>query len=167
MNPQPNTAALLDKILASTYTTNDVYRRLRALKQFLLNQLFASAIQSFSATNETDSAWLSSLGPEFYSQFNQNNIYQVLAGLEEAVKNTQPLVIYLPFEIPEGEVVRVGMKIRQDMGKTLLLNFKVDPSLIAGCAIVWNSQLKDYSARAKIVQNREAILGIIREYIHA
>ncbi|OGE27009.1 hypothetical protein A3H85_01245 [Candidatus Daviesbacteria bacterium RIFCSPLOWO2_02_FULL_40_8] len=160
-------APLLDKILTSTYTTNDVYRRIRALKQFLLNQLFASAIQSFTSSSESDSAWLSSLGTEFYAQFNQQNIYQMIEALEKQVKSIQPLIIYLPFEIPEGEVVRIGMKIRTDLGKNLLLNFKVDPTLIAGCAIVWNSQLRDYSARARINQNKPQILSIIKEYIHA
>ena len=91
----------------------------------------------------------------------------MIEALEKQVKSIQPLIIYLPFEIPEGEVVRIGMKIRTDLGKNLLLNFKVDPTLIAGCAIVWNSQLRDYSARARINQNKPQILSIIKEYIHA
>src|SRR5687768_16556209 len=106
----PGLQPLIDKMLTSTYTYNDAIRRIRAVKQFILNQLFASALTNFSSTNEADTAWLSSLGAEFYSQFNQNNVYQMMAKLEEEIKKIQPLIIYLPFEIPAGEIVRVGMK---------------------------------------------------------
>lgn len=162
----PTIQPLINKVLASTYTINDVNRRLRTIKQFILNQLFASALTNFSSANESDTAWLSSLGAEFYSQFNQNNVYTLMSKLESGINKIQPLIIYLPFDIPEGEVVRVGLKLRAQFGQNFLLDFKIDPELIAGCAFVWNSTYKDYSVRGKIQDHQQEILNIIKGYLN-
>lgn len=161
----PNIDFLLDKILLGTYTYTDALRRVRTLKQYLLNQVFASALTNFSAASEADNAWLSGLGAEVYSQFTQQNIYTLSDQLEAEIKKITPLIMYLPFEIPMGEVVRVGMKLRQEHGKRFLVEFRIDPNLIAGPALVWNSIYKDYSIRAKIEENRSQILDIIKSYL--
>lgn len=160
-----NIQPLVDKMLASTYTSTDAMRRLRAIKQFILNQLFASAIQSFGSGDEADSAWLPSLGTDFYAAFNQNNVYATMEDLERAIRGIKPLLIYLPFEIPQGEMVRVGMKLRTEYGKNFLVDFKVDPTLIAGCALVWKSIYRDYSVRGKIHQHKSEIIEIVRSYL--
>ncbi len=156
---------LVDKVLLGTYTYTDALRRVRTLKQFLLNQVFASALANFSAENEADNAWLSGLGTEVMSQFNQQNIYAQTLEIENSIKKIQPMIIYLPFEIPQGEVVRVGMKLRADYGPHFLVDFRFDPNLIAGPALVYKSIYKDYSVRAKIEENSQQIIGIVKGYL--
>lgn len=160
-----NTDFIVDRILLGTYTYTDALRRVRTLKQYLLNQVFASALKNFSAESEADNAWLSGLGAEVFSLFTQQNIYLLSDQIEQSIKKITPLIIYLPFEIPQGEVVRVGMKLRQDYGKHFLVEFRIDPNLIAGPAFVWNSIYKDYSVRSRIEQNRQQILDIIKGYL--
>ncbi len=165
MNADPASQAILDKILNGTYTLTDAIRRIKAVRQFILNQVFASAIGQFTAANEVDTAWLSSLGADFYAQFTPQNVYTLMDNAERELNKIPVLNIYLPFEIPQGEIVRVGGKLRTDYGKNFLVDFKIDPNLIAGCALVWNSVYKDYSVRQRIEDNRPAIINIIRGYL--
>lgn len=169
MDNQPSNTStpkeLLDRILASTYSMTDAIRRLRSVKQFLINQLFASAISEFSADTQADTAWLSGLGADFFKNFNQNNVYQLIEEIDKELKKVQPLVIYLPFEMPAGEVVRVGLYLRKTFGPTFLVDIKIDPNLIAGCALAWNNSYKDYSLRVKISENKLKILEIIKSYV--
>lgn len=165
MNADLQAQAILDKILTGTYTYTDALRRIKAVRQFILDQVFASAIGSFTASNEVDTAWLSSLGADFYGQFNPQNVYELMDQVEKKLNTLQVLVIYLPFEIPQGEVVRVGGKLRAEYGQNFLVDFKIDPNLIAGCALVWNSIYKDYSVRQRIEDNRAQIINIIRGYL--
>lgn len=153
---------LLNKILIGTYTMTDALRRIRGVRQFILNQLFASKISEFNAENSADAAWLSGLGADFYKEFTQSNVYSRVDNIEAELKKISPLVLYLPFEIPGGEIVRVGMKLRGSFGPNFLLEFRIDPNLIAGCALVWKNIYRDYSLRQKINDNREKILGMLK-----
>jgi len=46
----------------------------------------------------------------------------------------------------------------------LVFDFKVDPSLIGGCAFVYKGVYKDYSLRARISDNKDKIIGEFRKY---
>ncbi|MDO8429725.1 MAG: hypothetical protein Q7S88_03785 [Candidatus Daviesbacteria bacterium] len=158
-------AELIDKLLIGTYTKTDAIRRIRSLHQFLENQLFASRISEFTASSSADVAWLSGLGADFMKEFTTENMYLKVEDLDTQIKKIQALIIYLPFEVPQGEVVRLGLRMRKDFGANFLLEFRFDPTLIAGCALVWNNIYKDYSVKKKINLNKEIILTSIREYL--
>lgn len=168
-------ADLLDQLLANTYTQTEALSRLRALRDLILVQLFGSKTKSTRAERPPSpdgmgptgqqTLWLTSLDKDFYSQFNRKNVYGLFDSLEREIKKNKPLVIYLPFELPEESVTDLGQRLRKNFGKNFLAEIKIDPLLIAGCSLVWNGIYKDYSIRQKITDNRERILAMIGEYI--
>lgn len=159
---------LLDQLLAETYTRADALSRLRALKDLFLVEMFGSAqeIKPQTSRRETPgqhTPWIVSLGSSIRRYFNRDNVYQLFDSLEEEIKKIKSLVIYLPSIMPEEGTVAIGKHLRKTYGTRFLMEIKVDPSLLAGCGLVWNGIYKDYSIRQKIDGNRTKILEMIKE----
>lgn len=176
------TDKLVDDILATTYIQIEALSRLRALKDLILVQLFASSaaaapgvggqvsrekvkMQEVVGSPAQHTAWLTSLGPDFYKNFTRENVYKIFEEMENAIKKIQPLVIYVPFEIPNDELTPVGEYLRKNYGKRFLIETKIDPGIIAGTALVWKGMMKDYSIRKKIADNRETILRTLKSFV--
>lgn len=153
---------ILSIVLQETYTFTDALRRAKVLRQFLMHKLFGG-IDDKNAYRQDDIQWLDGLGGQFYSQFTKDNFYGVLKQLEDSLHKFQPLVIYVPFEMPEHEIARLGNYLRQAYGKNFLIEVKIDPSLIAGCALVWGGLYQDYSIRKRISSNKEAIISLMQQ----
>jgi hypothetical protein len=161
------TATLTDIILKDSFTTAEALRRVRFLRDVSVNKLFGSNDTQAILKNlpASDHAWLNSLGDGVYQQFNQDNVYKFFKEAEKAIKEIQPLTVFLPFEIPPEEAARLGNTLRRSYGNNFLLEIKLDPSLIAGAAFTINGMYKDYSLRKRIDDNRQQILEAIKEHL--
>lgn len=160
---------LLDIILSQTYTQADALSRLQALKDLILFQLFQKGkeVSDLHAPEHSNpqTAWLISIGTDFYKLFNRQNVYTLFDSLEAEIKKLKPLIVYLPIDLPEEAVTELGQYTRQMFGKNFLIDLKVDPTLLAGTALVWNGIYRDYSIRKKIEDNRTDIIKMLREEI--
>ncbi len=154
---------LLNQVLAETHTQTAALRRLRALREMLTRRLFSNS-QDLSVTDPDDLNWLYKLGENFFAKFNQKNIYDLIDYLENEIKNARVLIIYIPFSLPETELVKLSNKLRATYGPNFLIETKLDPQLIGGCALVWQGIYKDYSIKQKIKNNQENILTTFRQY---
>jgi len=155
---------ILDTILTDTFTLSQLKLRLRILKSNLLKTFFAGS-QELEQTSLEELNWLKSLPVSFYQQFNKDNIYKIFSELEEADKKLAVVTIYLTFEPDDEATKAIGTAARKTFGKTLLLDIKYDPKLIAGCALVWKGVYKDYSLRAKIEERKEQILQHFKKFL--
>ncbi len=105
------------------------------------------------------------MGKDFYGQFTPLNIETILNDLEKQVQKIPSLVVNLAFELPSEEADKLGRWLRSNVSANIMFNTKLDPTLIAGCAFSWKGVYKDYSAKAKIEQNRPQILENVRKYL--
>lgn len=158
------TEELTTKILDGSYTQTQALKRLRALKDLGIAKLFGKQETKDEILVEQDS-WFASLDKNFFRPFTKDNVYKLFEDAEKAIKDIKPLMIYLAVEIPEVEIAKIGQYLRQTYGNNFLMEIKIDPSLIAGTAFVWNGIYKDYSLRQKITDNRQAILSTLKGYI--
>lgn len=154
---------LLSQILVETYTHTDALRRLRALKELLVQRLFSKS-HDLTVSEPEDINWMYRLGENFYNQFNDQNVYQLCEYFEAQIKQKEALIIYIPFEMPYLEKVKMTALLRRSYGEEFLTEFKLDPQLIGGCALVWRGIYRDYSIKQKIKQNQEGILSTFRVY---
>lgn len=159
MNPDLQT--ITDLFLKDSFTRTEALRRLRLFRQFLTDKIFASKPKSELISQE-DGPWLESLASDALRLINKDNLNQYLDALEQTIVDIKPLVIFLPFELPLGELHALGSKIRSMLGPKFLIDIKLDPSLIAGCALVWGGVYKDFSIKAKIEGQRSEILDIFK-----
>lgn len=154
---------LLETILKDCFTLARLQRRVRILKSFLENKLFSN--NTPTNIEEADMNWLKSLGEPFFSQFNQNNLYQIFTDTEAQISKLSPLIIYFPFTIDNQTEVQIGSFIRKLFPTIYLFDAKFDPNLIAGCSISWRGVLKDYSLRARVEEKKTEILSGFKKYV--
>ncbi len=156
--------ALLGIFLANTYSTYQARTRLLVLKQHLETRFFNKAQGSQDPANIT---WLQSLGEDFFHEINQMNAYQVLGNLEKEIKKMSTLTLFIAFSMPDEEVNRLGVWLRMVMitRPNLLLEIKIDPNLLAGCALSWKGIYRDYSLRQRIETNKEKIIANLKNYL--
>lgn len=162
---------ILEKIIQSTYTLTDLYKKIRILKKYLISKFFdpnqLGNQQTIDQDLNSELDWLKSLGDEFYSQFNSQNVYQMFEELERKVESISPLTIYLGFEPPKEEIANIGLWLRKNTKGNDIFDLKLDYGLIGGCALVKNGTYKDYSLKNKLKENTNQIGAIIRSSLTA
>lgn len=160
---------LLNVILRDTFIKNQAERRVVALKNYLLSGMFKTGKTEAAPKTATDNpeiqVWLSKLDKKVLEAITAQNVYAVLDKTEADLKAIEPLVLYLPYELPPDEVAAIGARLRSDYGPKFLMEITIDPNLIAGCAISYKGIYKDYSVKQRIVDNKQAILETFRRYV--
>lgn len=152
---------ILAIILKDTYSLSQLKTRLRILKSSLLKAFFGGENLEYS---QQELNWLKSLPAQFYQKFNKDNVYQILADIEKQIGNLKNLTIYLTFEPDETTLAQLGIYVRNSFGPTILLDTKVDPSLIAGTALVWKGIYRDYSLRARLEAKSGELLAEFKKF---
>jgi hypothetical protein len=160
------TDQILNTILDSSYTLHELRERVRILKSYLSKQLFGSDTTEDDLDIRAQSAWLNGLGEAFFKQFNQNNFSPTFTEIEAKINHLSPLIIYFAFDVTPTELENVGAWLRRNYGPQFIFDHKYDPTLIAGCALVWKGVYRDYSLKTKIEQNQQEIIGVIRNSIN-
>lgn len=157
---------ILNTILKDTYSMAVLKHRLRLLKSNLLKTFFGKSAEDTPAS-PADLNWLNSLPNEFYQKFNKDNVYQIFSEIEKTMTKFATLTIYLTFEPDAVSLGQIGTYCRQSFNLPfLMLDTKLDPTLIAGTAIVWKGVLKDYSLRAKIENRKAEIAEGFKRFLH-
>ena len=154
---------ILETVLKDTFTLTQLKNRMRILKANLLKNFFGGSSTLQSAAAELN--WLSSLPPNFNAQFNKDNVYKIFEDLEQHIQKIPVLTIYLTFEPDDAAISQIGTFARKTYSSTFLLDTKLDPSLIAGCALVWAGRKKDYSLRVKIEEKKGEILENLQKFL--
>ncbi len=149
---------LIETFLSTTYSLQQAKARLRSLRAYLLRSFYQE-----NQTPETD-PWILSLGQEFFKEFTRDTVYKKLRAIEDAIIKTQPLILYIAFDIPDTEVDKLGLWFRQNCQSNIIFDLRHDPNLIAGCAFAWHGVYKDYSVRASIELNKDKILGNLKSF---
>ena len=153
---------ILPVILKNTYSLTQFKHRLSVLKSFLLLSFFGGSPHTL---NQKDEAFLKSLPESFFNEFNKDNIYNLLNDLENRIKKLPSLTIYLTFETDDQTLSQIGEFARKTYNPSLMLDVKLDPSLIAGTAFSWKGVYKDYSLKAKLAEKKEEILQSFKKYL--
>lgn len=104
-------AKLAEKMLAATYTKNQMRKRMRLLKDFVNfrsyqnfkeKQNLAQEITAFLAKYplyNLDAHWLISLGEDVYKEFKELNTTNLLKQLARFLETVPTAVLFLPFEL--------------------------------------------------------------------
>lgn len=164
---------ILDQILKTTYTKKQVIRRFRLIRDFLNLVFFdlkpgtdfkqALALFEQNLLNQKNSSeskelfFLENLGESFFKLFNPETFHLELEQLQKSVLSVKTVTLYLPFEIPDVEIDKLGMWFKKNLGNNILFEIIFDPGLIGGAALSFNGVFKDYSLKQKIAENKQDI----------
>lgn len=153
---------ILNTLTANSYSISNLKQKIRILKTFLSTHFFGGTPEQLTAQDQN---FLNSLSQEFFQKFNKDNINQIFSYLDENLHKLSTLTVYLPFEANEEAVKSIALKARELFNKTLILDIKYDPLLIAGCALVWNGVYKDYSLRARIEEKKQELFQGFKKFL--
>lgn len=154
---------IFNAILKDTYSLFQLKHRLNLLRTYLLSQLFTS--EAAKPNIEVgDLNWLNSLGADFFKSFNKDNVYKIMDQLAQKFFQIEPLIIFLPFDVDDSATRLIGLKLRNTF-KIPLFDVKLNPSLIAGCALSYKGVLRDYSLKAQIEQRKAEIINSFKKYL--
>lgn len=154
---------VLQTILQNSFTLSQLKHRVRALHEYLSAKLFSP--QTLPQLEPGNLNWVNSLGNDFLSQFNKDNINQTFTNLDAYIRQLKPLIIYLPFEPTDELNSQVGQILRKEFKNHQIFDVKLDPKLIAGCALSLNGVYKDYSLRVKIEAEKAKILESFKKFL--
>lgn len=156
---------ILNTILETTYSLTQLKHRVRLLKSYLEKAIFSAQAKEENA-NQADLNWLNSLPDNFFKNFNKDNIYQIFQILEPQIAKLPVLIIYLAFEADDQVLSQLGPMVRKtQQNPHLLIDVKVDPDILAGCALSWKGMYKDYSLRAKIEEKKSEIMENFKQFL--
>lgn len=152
-------------ILTDTYSLAVLKHRLRLLKSNLLKTFFGKSDDE-TPISPADLNWLQSLPADFYQKFNKDNVYKIFTGIESVISKFTTLTIYLTFEPDTITLGQIGTYCRKTFNSPyLMLDTKLDPTLVAGTALVWKGIYKDYSLRAKIAARKGEIAEGFKRFL--
>ena len=155
---------LLSTIVSNTYTRSDLRRRISLIRNYYETQLFGTKgiEEDISADDKT---WLETVVKNT-SSVTKDTITQVFTDVEEESEKLPFLSVFIPIDLPADEIDRLARSIREDYGKnSLILDLRIDPLLIAGCALAWGGVYRDYSIRQSIQNRKDEIIASFRKYI--
>ena len=170
-------------ILPKSHTKTQALRHLRILKDFINFKIydkpevtnleaqlseFEKKLRSkpYESYIDDDVVFLKSLDPQFYNSFNSENIKSELESLDKSLEGAKLIHVYIPFEMPEPEILKLGNWIKLNLGEETLFDLIFDQSLIGGCAISVNGIYKDYSLKQKIEENKKQVLETLLSFKH-
>ncbi len=178
-----NTEELTKTLLATTYTKAQSLRRLRLIQDFLNFWVFtphdqAESTQKISEfiANETnitpaDQQWALQFFTDFVprignlsDQLHRNQVLSTLQQAEENLAKTEILKLYIPFDMPGDQILRLGQWVKTNISPLVLMELHFNGELLAGCAMSWKGVYRDYSLGGQIAQNRAEILQSLTSF---
>ena len=164
-----NAEDIATAIISTTYTTADLHRRLRLLRQYFEKKFFTSgpklAIADFINTQEEvgegEADIFVSFGDEFYSSFTKETCYKLLDNVAGTAKKMPTVRLNLSFDPPSGEVAKLGTWFRQNLPVSVLIDLKIDADAFGGCTFAWDGKFQDYSLRYYLARSSAEIVSFI------
>lgn len=173
---------LSSQFLARVYTKNQGLKALRTIRDFVnyyffeLNEPsldFKAVYSEFQVKNlskmsnqymSDEMKFITSLGEDFFKLFEKTSVANQLQELEQTLSNAKLVMLEVPFDIPESEIMAMSYWFRKTLGPNSLFEINFDPSLVGGCTISYNGKFQDYSLRKKISENKEKIVNTLRDF---
>ena len=157
-------------ILTKTFTKADYLRRVTIIREYLESRFFKDFQGDFSLYLEKkavpikDRKALTHLDGNFFNLITSDNLYLIINGLVESLKDLPTLTLYLAIIVEDDLVNKLGVWFRQNLHPELIMEVRYDPGLVSGCAYVWNNKYHDLSLHHLFNQKHEVINKIIDAY---
>ncbi len=162
---------LMNTILTNTYTKASLLRRLALFRSFLEHKHYSTSgfkrLKTFFEEKEVvedDAQALQSWSGVFNKRLSRSTFYKKLEAIRKEILSLPSVTVYLPFIAQESELTKIGQWLRAHVKKQMIMDVKVDPALVGGCALVWNGYYRDYSLHRQFKDKREDINQLISDF---
>jgi len=164
-------------ILQNTFVLADLHRRVDLLQQFLEHSFFTDdpqkkdpvrSIRAYYAEADEDirqhveaiTAW----GPDFFASFNARDLYEKVKEFKQFIELLPRITLYVPVRLAPSRAGSIGSWCRTNIRKDLILDLKVDPAVVGGCAFAYEHAFHDLSLPYFLRQKRDDFAKLVRTY---
>lgn len=162
------TNSVLDALIPITYRQSDLAYRLGLLREFLefvfftqqTAQVGSEAVSGFSSVGPHDAndlAFLRSLPPELYASFTSSTFYDALDRALSDAKALSTVRLTVAVLLPSEEVEVMGKWMREVVGDRTLFELSINPEIGAGCQLLWQNALHDYSLEQRLREHEQEL----------
>ncbi len=166
------TESQMTTLLECTFSRAEFAVRTGLLRNFLEWVFFtahegaatAELVERYEAEMHTtvrDAAFLRALPKTFWDGWTQENFYEQLETLDDAVSRLPVLTLTVAVPFESAQVDAVGAWARRSVDPKLLVECNTDPALGAGCQVVWRNHLHDYSFAERLSEKRSLLAARI------
>lgn len=166
---------LTEIFISNTFTKSQVSHRLALLKHFLEYSFFSSQenitlkrIEDYLEEKKEPKEVIVSFlqwGEDFYGNFNDSNLYNLISQIEEEIKKFPVIYLYVPVNLNSGNVERIGKWLRQNVEKNILMEIKIDFMTAGGCGFVWNNTYYDFSFSYFLDKKKEDFIEVLNKNV--
>ena len=123
---------------------------------------FAAAMQELPAEDQAAVAqWSPS---EWLGQITVENFTTYVDRMRNWVNTVPVFTIYVPVELPASELKDIAKLITESKGDDWLLEAKIDPNVMGGCAYILDDHYYDYSLHGRLTRHPEVMTEIFNSY---
>jgi len=163
---------IVSLILKSARTEAEVGRVLNIIKLFLEQYYFVETgektfeenvkrVKDVENVTETDLTLLRQIHQYKSSSFKQESFYKALDDLAKALYSLPRVTLHVPIRLDGVSRERIGAWVQTNISPTVLVSIRVNPLLVAGCGIGWNSQYMEFSMDEKIKNNKDQLFSLL------
>jgi len=166
-----NEEKLLQILISICFTKSQANKRFWILREFLENKFFKKKVQKLenflkkSNTSPDDTEALLHLPASFYSAFNKENTYPLLTKIDKALNKADSIHLYLPVDLTDKYLEKVGSWFKQNVGKFILLEIQTVKNLTLGITLSINGVYHDYSLKYFLSKKRQQINKAFEDYV--
>jgi len=168
---------LSSAILSNTFSMTDLYRRADLLQRFLENAFFevkalgakrVPELRAYYRDSDPETAAhaaaIATWGEEKLAEYSAENLYDRIRALKQAVRTLPKLTLYVPVHFAPAQTERIGAWCRSTIAPDIILDLRIDPAAVGGCAFVYNSSFHDVSFTYFSRKSRAALVDMIRRH---
>ena len=172
------TDSLPTNIINNTFTVADLSRRADLLQSFFEHSFFvaekpaADRVEAFrayckgaaSGIEPHDVEAITAWGAELFDSLDAKNLYERIRALKQAGESLPRLTLYVPVHFGAQQIERLGSWCRANVRPELMLDIKVDPKTVGGCAFALDSAFHDFSFDYFAQKERSALVKLVHDY---
>ncbi|MDB5238005.1 MAG: hypothetical protein JWM46_275 [Candidatus Kaiserbacteria bacterium] len=163
-------------VLKNTFCISDLHRRADILQTFLEHFFFgttpktgsrAELIVSFYAQGDPETVQhahaVAAWGDAVLDLYTEKNVYERIKLLKSLAASLPKLTLYIPVHFALSQIERIGEWCRAQVQPDILLDIKIDPEAVGGCAFVYKNTFHDFSFSYFADKQRAAILSLVQK----
>lgn len=164
-------------IVKNTYSVASLYRRVDLLQRFLEHfffegtsqdgdraQLFRSYYREVDADMRHHVAAVAAWDGSVFDSFTAQNLYERIQAIKQAAKDLPHLTLYVPVHLTSMQIEPVGVWCRVYVQPDIMLDLRVDPAAVGGCALAYNDAFHDFSFSYFVTKERSALVKLVHDY---
>lgn len=167
-----NLATILSIILKYSPSEGEVSRNLNMIKLFLEQYYFVEGreknfagtlerVKDLENVTENDLKLLTEIFEEHSHYFTRETFYEALDGVAKQIYSLPKLVLQLPVRLDIENLQRIAEWVRTNVGQNVLLTIRVNPLLLVGCGIGWDSRYTEFSLDEKIQAKKAYLFSLL------